>query len=783
MTDSATSRSRADWIRAALIAAAVLAALIGLGVELSSHIPIEKWLFWKYAKPIACALFWLLSCVLAGLAFVERLTPGLPVRERLVQACACGVYGFYVLNFLGGILGLFGAIWAIALPSTMLIIGAVGSRDQLRRLWRRRAALRRFSFGSTRYWHAALVVFGVACLAGIYLSILSPKNTAFDAVYYHLGLAEGWAAEGAIRRSAEGWIPEGLPNMAAILYSWGFLLPSFDLFETTILAAHIELMLFLVTLASIPVLVHWLLPDTKAGIAWVALFLFPSVFIYDAGLHTGNDHIAAFWAIPIFLAFRRSWARLDWRNALLLALCAAGALLTKYQAIALILGPALALVGRAVYLSAKTPRNLSCWLGPATALVAGLVFTAPLWAKNWAFYGDPLFPALYRHFTIHPWNDDMPKLMEWNWERQVRRPQGTVLEQLQQTLIGGWQIAFTSFTRGRFHGTLPYFGSLFTLSVLWLPFLRGAKRTWFLFLVTQLGVFTWFAFSHVERYLQMMIPWMAAVVVAALVLAWRQSPLARLPLLALVAMQVVWGGDALFIRSHAMARELPLIHSARLIESGYKGNWALRERVFDPLQTIGEALPAKSTVLLHELNPRVGLSARVVADMAGLQTRIRYGLMNSPREVYDLYRDMGITHIVWARKGSHGWDTLGGDLRFFEFVQAVDAPKTAGSFYYGSMLDQPPEFESSNIVLYAGCGQTFEPGFFRLADMNVKDRQPKRISGFKPLPEHDGELQEAMGEVDFIVYGTKCKNAFRPRGAEFKHAATRKGEQIWIRKR
>lgn len=783
MIEPATHRSRWDLVRGALIAAAVLGALIGFGFVLNTHIPIEKWLFWKLSKPIAFALFWLLSCFLTGLAIVQRLTPGLPIRERLVQAMACGVYAFYLLNFLGGILGLFSAAWAIALPSTMAIVGAIASRDQLHRLWRRRGALRRFSFGSTKYWHAALVVFGVACLSGIYLSILSPKNTAFDAVYYHLGLAQGWAADGAILRSQEGWLAEGLPNMAAVLYSWGFLLPTFDLFQTTVLAAHIEFLLFLVTLASIPILVRWLLPGTGVGIAWVALFLFPSVFIYDAGLHTGNDHITAFWAIPIFLAFRRTWVRLDWRNAVLLAVCAAGALLTKYQAIALIVGPALFLVGRAVYLAIKNPRDLSWLVGLGTTLVAGLVFTSPLWAKNWAWYGDPLFPALHRHLTVRPWNDDMPALMEWNWQRQVRRPQGTALDQLGQTLVGGWNIAFASYTGGRFHGKMPYFGSLFTLSVLWLPFLRGAKRTWALFVVAQLGVFAWFAFSHVERYLQMLVPWMACVVVAALVLAWRQGWLARLPLLALVAMQVVWGGDALFIRSHAMSRELPMVHSARLIESGYKSNWSLRERVFDPLQKIGEALPPGSSVLLHELNPRLGLSARVVGDMAGLQTGIRYGLLDSPQEVYELYRALGITHLVWAQKKSHRWDTLGGDLRFFEFVDTVDSPERSGSFYYGPMPDEPSGFESSNIAIYAGCGPIFEPGFFRVRDMNVQGRQPKKIRGFKPIPEDDGELQAAMQEVDFIVYAPKCKTGFSSPGAEFKLAATRKNEQIWIRKR
>jgi len=781
VTEPASQRTRADLIRGALIAAGALGALICFAIVLNTHIPIEKWLFWKFAKPISCALLWLLSCFLAGLAIIQRLTPGLPIRERLVQAMACGVYAFYVLHFLGGILGLFGAAWAIALPSTMLLVGAIASRDQLRRLWRRRSCLRGFSFGSTRYWHAALAVFGIACLAGIYLSILSPKNTAFDSVWYHLGLGQGWAADGAILRSQEGWLYEGLPNMAAVLYSWGYFLPTFDLFDTVVLAAHIEFLLFLVTLASIPVLVRWLLPDTAVGISWVALFLFPSVFIYEAGLHTGNDHIAAFWAIPIFLALRRTWVRLDWRQSVLLALCGAGALMTKYQAISLIVGPALFVAGRAVYLATKDPRDLSWLKGPALTLAAGLVFTSPLWAKNWAWYGDPFFPALHRHLTLHPWNADMTSLMEDTWKLSVKRPQGTALEQLGQTLAAGWNYAFSSYAHGRFHGKMPYFGSLFTLSLFFLPFLRGAKRTWALFIAAQLGIFTWFAFTHIERYLQLLIPWMASVVVAALVLAWRQGRLVRLPLVALVAMQVVWGGDALFIRSHEMIPDLPLVHSARLIESGYKGDWALRERMFGPFQQIGEALPPGSSVLLHERNPRLGLSARVVGDMPRLQSRIRYGLLSSPQEVYELYRDLGVTHIVWKRAESRALDSLGGDLRFFELVNTLDGAQQAGPWLYGPIPDQPPEIVSSNVVLYAGCGNIFEPGFFRISDMNVWNRPEKKIPGFKPIPDNDAELHEAMREVDFVVHGSKCKNDLSPPTAEFERVATRGSEHIWIR--
>ena len=65
----------------------------------------------------------------------------------------------------------------------------------------------------------------------------------------------------------------------------------------------------------------------------------------------------------------------------------------------------------------------------------------------------------------------------------------------------------------------------------------------------------------------------------------------------------------------------------------------------------------------------------------------------------------------------------------------------------------------------------------------VQGRQPKKIHGFKPIPDDDGELQAAMRDVDFVVYGLKCKTGL-PRPVDgFTLVATRKGEQIWIRKR
>jgi hypothetical protein len=770
------------FARSLLVALAAIAGLVALAKVLNGHYPLERWLFWKYAKAALCAALWLSACTALGVAMVQRLVPGLPLGQRFLQSVAVGVLAFYWLQFLGGIMGLFGPIWSIALPAGMLVGGIAGGWASWRTLWERSRLAR--PLVGWAWWQVPIVLYGAACLAGLYLSILTPNNANFDAQWYHLGLGQGWAADGAMLPTPEGWFIEALPNMAAVLYSWGFLVPGLDLFEITMVAAHQELLLFLVTLASIPVLVRWLIPETPTAVAWVALFLFPSVFIYDASLHSGNDHVAAFWAVPIFLSLIGAWERLHWRHMLLLTASAAGALLTKYQAASLVAGPALFIFGRAFYLAIKR-RGDSAWkVGMAVAAVASLVLTAPHWAKNWIWYGDPLFPALHHHLTPRPWTEDMHSVVDNAWSYLTRRPQGGFFEQMKQTFEAGWLFSFRSYTNGRFHGNWPYFGSLFTLSLLWLPFVRGAKRTWAVAAAAQLGVFTWFYLSYVERYLQALVPWMACVVVAALVLAWRTGWLPRVPLVALVLLQVVWGGDAFFFRSHAMVRELPLVHTARLMESGFKGNWRLRERFFEPQQTIGDALPKGSTILLHDYQPRLGYGAQVIVDKTGFQSRIRYGLLESAQELYSLYRDMGVDYVVWPRsKASDGLDTIAGDLRFYEFVlNAIRKPSVAGSFNYGPLPAEPPKVQSSDVALYAGCGKTFERGFFHLRDMNVPSQQPKPIAPFEPIPEDPSVLEQAIRNASFIVYDPKCGGPIRPPPRDFVKAADYRGEQLWIRR-
>lgn len=773
---------RADRVRQVMLPLALLAGFAFFGFIVNSHYPVKDWLFWRYAKSWVLVLFWFGGCMSAGHALLCRLTPRLPLGERLVLSTGVGIYLSYLLMFLGGIAGLyrFGA-FAVVLPAAMLASGARPLVHLLRRAALHVRGARRRTPPRPTLVGAAIALFGSLYVALVYLSILDPDNASFDALYYHLGVAQQYKMLGGITRNPEGWIVDGLPLLASVNYSWAFIFPYNDLFDTMALCAHMEFVIFLATLLSLPVVVRYLVPRARVSGAWAALFLFPAILVYDAGLHSANDHIAAFWGMPIWLALRRAWARLEPRHMALFAITAAGALMTKYQAMALVLAPALALCGRGLWLGHR--RAGAPWLqGLAVAFGVAVLVTTPHWLRNWIWYGDPLFPALYRHLALRPFHPHAMDALDQT-TKVLARPHGTFGEQLRQIWNGAWGFPFRTRERPDFHRDWPVFGPLFHLSVLWLPFLRNTKRTWMLFGATLTGLFFWYFFNHHERYLQPLVPWMAAVAAAGLALVWRAGRFARAAAVLLVGLEVVWGSDVYFF-PHLMLRDSAIKASTDLINSGFRNDFARRNDFLSPLKEIGEALPPGSVVLLHEYCLRVGLNAPVVMDYPGFQTRISYRDLRSARDVYDLYRDLGVTHIVYQDSYATFLDTLGNDLRFWDFVTNwATNKKHYGPMVLAEMPKLPPDTGVNDRVAYLSCDPTYTPGLHDLAAMDVWPGNSGRVEPLVVASSSKSKLEALVGRAGFLVTGRVCKKQKWPtsiyRG--FIKAAVRGKEDLWVR--
>ena len=789
-------------VRAALLPLALLGAAAAFVTYVHPHYPIQQWLFWRYAEVWGwCGLFALACLSLGNLASDGLLNGGYPLRERLALALPLGVFGFYLLMFVSGIAGIYSKGFAVVFPLLVLALGLPRLWRRARRTWRHLSAARRRSHGRRPWWQLPVLVFGLVGVGMVYFSILSPRNLAYDAHFYHLGLAQQYAVEGRIAANPIGWLPAALPHLSSVLYTWVFSLPHLNWFQRTVGVQHLEFVVFLFTLAAVPALVRRLVPRARSGLAWAALFLFPGILVYDSGLSGAADHITAAFAIPSFLALLALWRDANTRTGVLLAAMLAGAISCKYQGMYLMAGPVLAATVLMVWCTARSlwrHRLLDAAAkGTLRALVAaavaGLVFTAPLWLRNWLWYGNPVYPYASHLFSSERWPADTGAMFAiWeHWQTVRWTPQGTVWEKLVETLTAQWQFSFKPHDWPKFHGSVPVFGSLFTLSVVVLPFVRGAKRTWGLLVATQLGVFVWFWTMHQDRYLQILLPWMVCVVAATIVLVWRSHWVARVALVILLLCQVVWGGDAYFIPSHVMAGGSSAVTTSTLLAQGYKKAYNRRLLVPGNLFAAGRdsALPQRARVLVHEEHFQLGIGRPVLSDFAGWQYGLRYELQESPAALQQKLTSMGITHILSRPTISKGFDSLGADIRFFDFLHFdTRKVKRVGGFELYALTSEVPSAPESNNVAYLGCSRVYRPGLYLLADMKTRDaqrggREPiPQTRPKQPLANGEGGAEALLNRAHYAVTSATCKYYLHdPPG--FVRVGKRRKESLWARYR
>lgn len=782
-----------------------LVLLLGSGLfvsEVHGHYSIQQWLFWRYLACWLLTLCWGAACASAGVAVVRQILPRLPARERLVGGLASGLLIFFIGMFLGGLLHLYGPVFFVAWPLLMLAASVRWSHRFFRRYPRRWLALR--CRGSVSPWTVLVLLFGLGGLAMVYFNILTPNNVAADSHWYHLPIAEHYSARRGVGPFVEGWYQGALPHLASFVYTWAFMLPAGTLFDRVELAAHLEFMIFLWTLLSMPVLIRWALApgvsmlnlrarargatqlSPNVAASWAAIFLFPGIFLYDSSLSVAADHVGAFWAVPLLLASIRMARTPSWRHGIWLAVPAAGAVLTKYQSVSLLGFPVLAVLARTTWLVCFPRGGASRWRPLAAAATAGaacLVLTAPHWLKNWVYYGDPFYPFLHHYLAVHPWTVDSGNLFDNVFRGQLWVPQGTTWDKLVETLEALFTFSFRPNDWGGFHGKVPVFGSLFTLSLLPLILLRKTGRVWLIAGAVHLGVFTWYWTSHQDRYLQLLVPWMAAVVAVTLRMVWDSGLVARMAVSLLISVQVIWGGDVYFIPTHAMVRS-PQKAVIDLLSSGYRKDFTSRENPYGDYGKLGRMLPEGAKVLMHDRHQLLGLEAMAVSDCAPWQGGISYGRMQSAREVYDKLREYGVTHVLWLDQASTGYDSLAGDFVFFAFAAKYLRPHKVGSFRLAAMPADPPPDTNwyDQPAAFIGCSGGYAPGLYRLRDLVVPSVGRQSFpQPYRPLRD-PSEARASMSNVQFVAWQPHCQPSFpNPEHLGFRKMAVRRGVQLFVR--
>jgi hypothetical protein len=815
------------WItrtRAAALPVVLLLGALYFASVVGAHYPIGRWLFFRYAGAWLASAAFAAACLSSGHAILRRaLGHTLPLAEHAAIAFAVGVYVFFLSMMLAGLAGLLGPALFVGLPLALIAAGAPSLLRSTRRL-ARHLRYRRARAARPSPFALPILAFGMLGVGMVYFAILTPDNVAFDARWQHLAVAEHYAAAGAVGRFPEGWIIGASPQLASILYTWAFLLPKGALFDRVELAAHLEFTTFLFTLVGVTALTRRLVPAAFAssppargearaaadaghaprpararlGLAWVARFLFPGVFLYDSSLCVGADHVVALFAVPLYALLLRAYGSLSTRLCVLLSLMMAGAFLTKHTGAITLLGfPVIAIALRAVWILARAAWARSRGLpspspagagfrGPLAAVAGFLAFTAPHWAKNWAFYGDPLYPLLRDRLTLRPWTADASERFEWGFlKAELWRPTMDMAG-LRASLKALFTFSFIPNDWPRFHGTVPVIGSLFTLLLFCLPFLPRSKRLYGLFAAVHLGVFAWYWMHHQDRYLQTLMPWMAACVAAVIAIAWQTNLATRVALTGLIALQIVWGGDVYFIPGHVMVSS-PVSAVSELLSSGYRKDWKRREAFFMPYASVAPLLPPGAKVLVHERHPHLGLGSMSVNDFPTNQGGISYGLLGSPRAAYDLLQGFGVTHLLWSAGESYATDTLAGDLVFFALAAGRGrSARIVEGLTLAEMPATPPPAGGPDDVFVLTCPGGLTPGLYRLADLRTPVYGPRK--GHSPPPRAPattgGAGAEALvAEATYAITEPKCPHdADAAIGKAFQRLAARKGGYVlWAR--
>jgi len=753
----------------------VLLAAVGLFLTVvDEHYAVHRWLAWRYLSVGALTLLWSASCLAAGCFLLERLR----IERRgdydeLVLAFPLGVLAFQLSIFLLGLVGWLGTAAFVGLPLGFLLAGGERFSAALYRTARsRHTALPRSP------WEVALLLFGALGVGLLYFQILSPEPFSWDARWYHLPIAEQYALEGAVRPWPLGWWLAAYPHSASLLYTWAFLLPMGQHFDRLELCAHLELAVFLGTLASVPALVRTLVPGLRARWAWVTVFLFPGIFLYDGNLHAGADHVAALWCIPMVLALVRTWQTWQAREALLFGAFVAGAMLSKYSAWSMVVLPAVLFLWRAAWLGGARCLGRPAGRRPLWGAVlacggAVLVLTAPHWLKNWLWYGDPLYPLLHKLLRVQPWSADASFTLH-AFQDLFFPPRPGWLG-VWDALLATVTFSFVPNDWPVFHRDVPIFGSLFTLTLATLPFIRAGARLWLAYLGVMVAIVAWYLTNHQDRYLQAWLPCMAACTAATLALLWRRRHTGvRALLVLLVSVQVLWGGDVPFLPTHNQIHDSPFRLVSNFLASGFLRT-RHRLRPYGAISEVGDHLPRSATLLVHQEDRSLGVRVRTVPDH--WQALLCYGTLESPAKIHAALEDLGITHVLWQTESASGYASVASDLAFAAFARNyVEDQRRIGIFTVGRFPAEAPPAELNDRVLALTCGLR---GIYRVRDFLERERgQPW------PAPaEQVSELSADLAKAGFVVVDPACAPVLPEEArAQFHPPVRRHRWQLYARK-
>jgi len=486
---------------------------------------------------------------------------------------------------------------------------------------------------------------------------MTPDTILVDASMVHMKIAEDYARIGRLIPFPANY-HTCVPYLASLLYTWAFMVPGLHQAQHWMLALHVEFGLFVLTLVGVSAAIQQMVGDYRLRAGWVAIFLFPGFFAADSNLEGCADHVVAFFSVAIVISALHVCKTFSKGNSALLGISLAGAILTKYQAVYIIASVALVVAWvwatkwyREIRQGFPGPsaahRRALLW-APIVVIATTATLASPHFIKNVVFHHNPVFPFMQDTFrNSSPQFRGAPLYVAHLYQAEGWVPQGTLLDKVRHASKLFFEF---SFSPHYFFSNSPYFGSLFTLLLPAILVVKNKTNTVRVALIGSGSLFLWCMTFNVDRNLQTFMPVLACVVGALIVKSWQLGWVARAGLIPVIAYQVVWAADLPLFdsRGDRIKASMDLIASG--IDKRAKKRFDEYRRSYVEL---GEAVPVTSRLLMHLGYDALGVNREVWLDRPGFQGLISYQGIKNPRELFDYYRSMGITHVVLDSREDH----------------------------------------------------------------------------------------------------------------------------------
>lgn len=755
MSEVTSTDARSKRAAVARAAATLVVAIAGTALcarVLDRHYPLRDWLAWRLLPVWAYTLLFHASCVSGGSAILSRLLG--PVEddplERLLVSMATGLVVQVVGLFGFGFLGLMKPAVALGLTVALCLAG-IRSLPELVRAFGAEQEPTPKPSSLARAASFLAVGWGVVSLAFVYLEALDPAAMNFDATWYHFPIAQDYARLGKVV-PFPGENHRAYPHLTSVVHTWALLVPGVTRLPLRwMLALHLEVGVVVWRVVGVAAAMRWMLGGARIRGLWAVFFLFPSIFIYDQNVGGSADHYLGFFAVPVLLTLARFLRDLEPRRGVVLGLLLGGHVLTKYQGIYVASAVAAAVLARLAHLAYRDFRGRGerrgarrLLLGPVVLFFAVLVTSAPHTVKNVVFYGNPVYPLAQSVFkTSHP--KRVPGYYAETAPEAAFAPKGKGLSRQVEAAKLLFSYPFETHNRN-LTSRRPYMGALFSLLLPVLLISRASRRTWFGALFGIVAFWAWANTSTNDRYMLAFLDVFIATAGATLVHGWRLGFLARVGLVPLVALQLVWGGDAMLFYG---AKQLK--NTLELVAAGY-GRKRDDERL--PMKktqrAITDATPPDARILARNYKSLVGLDRMVLSDIRTAQDNFSYSHLRDAHELWEVLRARGVTHLLYphGQRRPSRWNNtiLFGELYHHHGVH----PRRIGPVALAELPSEAPPASAPYLVLTLGL-PAYPDGLYRVEQLDVDDRWV-RLASPRPAPERPlaGTTVEELLAVDGV---------------------------------